>query len=254
MGHFYDHTCSVTDGLEIAGGTVDDLRSLERYHYRDKLRSPHVAIYTIRDSNRGHGFGLCSPVAGVIVYTNPMLHCQMRDVATGGIFRGLSVRDRLEIINTKFKSISRVIIDPRYRGLSLASWLVAETMEAVESEFVESQAIMGHVSGFFERAGMRAFYGKRPERVSRMSEALSIVGIGEDLFFDPGRLHAEIEQLGPRERGFVEDELREFLQPYKRWRSRGHSMERTSKILRGMTPRPVYYLWKNERKAVGRRQ
>ena len=248
MGDFYDHTCSVTDGLEIVEGTLGDLRSLERYHYRDKLTSPYVAIYSIRDSNRGHGFGLCSPVAGVVVYTNPMLHCQMRDVATGGIFRGLSVRDRLDVINAKFKSISRVIIDPRYRGLSLASWLVAETMEAVGSEFVESQAIMGHVSGFFERAGMRGFYGKQTERVSRMYEAFSIVGISEDLFFGPGRLHEEIERLGAKERRFIESELGEFLQPYKRWRGAGHSIERSGKVLGAMTPRPVYYLWKNERK------
>ena len=246
MGQFYDHTCSVTDGLEIVAGTMDDLRSLERYHYRDKLTSPHVAIYTIRDSNRRHGFGLGSPVAGVVVYTNGMLHCQMRDVATGGIFRGLSIQNRLDIINAKFKSISRVIIDPRYRGLSLASWLVAETMPVVGSEFVESQAIMGHVSGFFERAGMRAFYGKRPERVSRMSEALSIVGVGEDIFFEPRCLHEKIEQLGAKERRFIEGELCEFLQPYKKWRNAEHSIERSSKVLRAMTPRPVYYLWKNK--------
>lgn len=235
--------CSVTGGLEIVKGTLEDLRLLERYHYRDRLTSPYVAIYTIRDRNKRHGFGVFEPVAGVIVYTNPTLNCQMRDVATGGIFCGLSLSQRQEAICAKFRTISRVIIDPRYRGLSLASRLVAATMPMMGTEFVESQAVMGYVTGFFERAGMRPFYGKRPERVARLAEALGVVGISEEMFVEPTRVHEKIGQLGRQEREFIERHFCDFLGLSKKWRNATHSIDRTRKVLRAMTPRPVYYLW-----------
>ena len=246
MNCFSSETCTVTGALEIVKGTLGDLRSLERYHYRDKLTSPYVAIYTMRDRNTRHGFGVFEPVAGVIVYTNPTLNCQMRDVATGGIFRGLSRRHRQEAIGAKFRTISRVIIDPRYRGLSLASRLAAATMPMMGTEFVESQAVMGHVTGFFERAGMRPFYGKRPERVARLAEALGVVGISEERFVEPTWVHEEIGRLGRQEREFVERHFCDFLGLSKKWRKAPHSIERTRKVLRAMTPRPVYYLWARE--------
>lgn len=243
MNDFMSGACTVTGGLEIVKGTLDDLRLLERYHYRDKLTSPYVAIYTMRDRNTRHGFGVFAPVAGVIVYTNPTLNCQMRDVATGGIFLGLSRRQRLEAINAKFRTISRVIIDPRYRGLSLASKLAAATMPMIGTDFVESQAVMGHVTQFFERAGMRPFYGKRPERVARLAEALGIVGISEEMFVEPTCVHEKIGQLERQEREFIERHFGDFLGLCKKWRNEPHSIKRTRKVLRAMTPRPVYYFW-----------
>jgi predicted GNAT family N-acyltransferase len=63
-------------------------------------------------------------------------------------------KTRLSLINKNVVCITRVIIDPRFRGLGLASRLVRETMGQMGRPIVESAAVMGHVNPFFEKAGM----------------------------------------------------------------------------------------------------
>ena len=68
-------------------------------------------------------------VVGVIVYIMPAPSLELRNVATGGVFGGLGDRGmQLQMVNENIRCVGRVIIEPRYRGLGLSSWLVKETM------------------------------------------------------------------------------------------------------------------------------
>ena len=233
--------CSVTKNISICKGTMEDYRRLARFHYRDHSLGPYVAIYALKTKTLSD----MNETAGVIVYKMPATALELRNVATGGIFTGFDRVTQLNIINKNIRCISRVIIEPRFRGLGLASRLVAETMVEVEIPIVESLAVMGKVNPFFEKAGMQKYCASIPTRCLQMKEAFSTVGIEEAHLISPSVVHAKIESLSGDKKAFIEYQIRLFLQSYGRRRQMTHCPERTSYVVGQLTDRPVYYIWFN---------
>jgi hypothetical protein len=186
---------------------------------------------------------------GVIVYSMPTAGAQMRNIATGGIFAGLDKGTRLKLINKNIRTISRVIIEPRFRSLGLAVRLVRETMPIMDVPFVEALAVMGRANPFFEKAGMTRYDAPISPSCVRLIEALSAVGVDEQDLIDPGVVQQKLEKLRTEDRGqrtdFIEDEMTRFLQSYGQRRLMQPGIERTRFVLNKLTDRPVYYLWKN---------
>jgi GNAT superfamily N-acetyltransferase len=227
---------------------MEDYRRLSVFHYRSAEISPYAAIYAIKDTHpvRSRLGGL----AGVIVYTMPAPALELRNIATEGCFCGLSRRDGLQLVNENIRCISRIIIEPRYRGLGLARHLVAETMGRLNVPIIEAMAIMGRVNPFFEKAGMRPFMGRQSERSVKLTEALGMAGIEESEFIDPEGLHAKLCALDERQGEFIEQQIGLFLQSYGRRRYMEPSLERTRFVLSRLSARPVYYIWFNPRKKL----
>jgi hypothetical protein len=119
--------CSLCKKLHIVPGCLDDYRGLAHYHYRDSKPGPYTAIFTLRPAGTWSK-RLGVKVVGVIVYATPKPHVELRSIATGGLFAGLPRRMQLQLVNKNIRCISRVIIEPRFRGLGLAARLVRETM------------------------------------------------------------------------------------------------------------------------------
>jgi len=184
---------------------------------------------------------------GVIVYTMPVSGLELRDVATNGFFRGFDRSTRLGLLNKHVRCISRVIIEPRFRGLGLAARLVRKTMPRMAVAIVEAMAVMGRVNRFFEKAGMAAYEANVPARCVRLSEALGVVGIAPRELVDARRVQQKIEQLGGAEAEFVGAEIKRFLQSYGKRRAMKPGLERTRYVLSKLTERPVYYIWRNPR-------
>ena len=242
------NNCTVTSHLEIVPGGIEDYRRLAAFHYRSGEISAHTAIYAFRDMHpvRGRLDGL----VGVIVYIMPAPALELRNIATNGYFSGLSRRMSLQLVNENIRCIGRVIIDPRYRWLGLASRLVSGTMGKLDVPIIESAAVMGHVNPFFEKAGMKPFVGKQSPRTVRLIEALGMVGIEECEFIDPDSVHRKLGTLNERERQFMEQQIVAFLQGYGRRRYMEPSAERTGFVLSRLSSRPVYYIWFNPRKKL----
>jgi len=255
-------TCTITQNLKIVGGTRDDYESLSRYHYREHNLGPYAAIYAAKakspwDAMKGV-FRTAEKLntVGVIVYSMPAAGCQMRS-NTLEFLTGLDRRTRLTLINANIRTISRVIIEPRFRSLGLASRLVRETMPLMPSPFIEALAVMGQVNPFFEKAGMTRLNAPASESVARLIEALAAVGIVEQDLIDPNLVQQKLESLNddftqrnrvPRHPGrvlWIENELTVFLQCYGQRRLMPPGIERTKFILSKLTGRPVYYFWKN---------
>ena len=97
----------------------------------------------------------------------------MRNTATGKVFAGFDRTTRLKLINKNIRTISRVIIEPRFRSLGLAARLVKETMPLMNVPFVEGLAVMGRVNPFFEKAGMTRFDAPPSPGCARLIEALA---------------------------------------------------------------------------------
>jgi GNAT superfamily N-acetyltransferase len=175
----------------------------------------------------------------------PSAGAELRNIATDGFFFGFDSRTRLGLINKNIRCISRVIIEPRYRGLGLASRLVRETMPEIDVPVIEAMAVMGAVNPFFEKAGMKAYTGKMPVRCVKLSEAFSAVGIEEEELIDAEGVQSKIERLGRREGEFIESEIWRFLQSYGERRYEGTSLKQIRFVLSKLTLRPVYYIWFN---------
>ena len=228
--------CSVCRKLRIVRGCLDDYKQLAHYHYRDSHIGPYAAIFALR-------FG--DETSGVIVYTMPSPGLELRNVATDDMFAGFDKRTQLALINKYIRRISRVIIEPRFRGLGLATRLVRETMPQMNVPIVEAMAVMGLVNPFFEKAGMKTYKAKMPARCVQLVEALSMVGIEKYLLLDPQKAQEQLGRLQGPEAEFIKLQMRNFLQSYGKRRNMPPGAERTRYILSKLTLRPVYYVWFN---------
>jgi len=182
---------------------------------------------------------------GVITYTMPSPSLELRNVATNNFFAGFDKSTQLALINKNIRCISRVIIEPRFRGLGLASRLVRQTMPEMNVPVIEAMAVMGLVNPFFEKAGMKAYTAKMPARCIQLIEALSMVGIEEDQLINAEKVQRKLDRLPSPQAEFIELEIKRFLQSYGKRRNMQAGLERTRYILSKFTFRPVYYIWFN---------
>jgi hypothetical protein len=182
---------------------------------------------------------------GVIAYRMPSPGLELRNVATGSLFAGLDNATRMAAINKNIRCISRVIIEPRFRGLGLAGRLARETMPKVNVPVIEAMAVMGLVNPFFERAGMTPFTAKVPARCVQLAEALSMVGIEQQKLIDPRKVQRKLDKLSKNKAEFIEGQIVRFLDSYGERRNIPPGLERTRFVLSKLTERPVYYIWFN---------
>jgi hypothetical protein len=230
--------CSVCENLQIVPGCLDDYRRLARYHYLGSQTGPASAIFVLSKA------GGKTPV-GVIVYSNAPAVLELRNIATGHVFAGLDRRTQLALINANIRRISRLIIDPRFRGLGLAGRLVRETMPLVNVPIVEAVAVMGWINPFLERAGMKAYKAQPSETGVQFTEALSIIGIEQAGLIDPEWVQRKFDRLDDSQARFIEHQIQLFLKSHGRRRDMPPGLERTRYILTKLTARPVYYVWFN---------
>jgi GNAT superfamily N-acetyltransferase len=230
--------CSVCENLQIMPGCLDDYRRLAGYHYCGGHTGPASAIFVL--SRPG-----CKMPVGVIVYSNAPVVLELRNVATGHIFAGLDRSTQLELINANIRRISRVIVEPRFRGLGLASWLVRETMPLLNVPIIEAIAVMGWVNPFFEKAGMKAYKAQPSAASVQFIEALSFIGIEQAELLDPELVQHKFDKLNDSQAQFIEHQVRHFLKNHGRRRDMPPGLERTRYILTKLTARPVYYIWFN---------
>jgi len=249
--------CSITKKLQIVPGCLDDYKELAHFHYRDSHLGPYAAIFALKPSVLGTPGGgrlaarLGAKPVGVIVYTMPSPGLELRNIATGNLFAGFDKATQLALINKNIRRISRVIIEPRFRTLGLASRLVRETMPQINVPIIEAMAVMGKVNPFFEKAGMTAYTAKMPGRCVQLLEALSMVVIEKEELIDSQKVQRKLEQLQGQRAEFIELQIKRFLASYGKRRNMAPGAERTRYILSKLTDRPVYYIWFNPKLVIG---
>ncbi len=239
-------SCSICDELVLRKGTVSDYRSLERFHYRGERLRCWSDMYVLAPRR---GKSVITPQsAGVIVYVMGGAGLELRNYALGGVFTGLgSASANLDAVNRHVRRIARVIIEPRYRRAGLAVRLVRETMPIVGADLVESLAVMGRYSPFFEKAGMSRYDGPVPERNSRLTEAFEAVGIDSGLFNDSQAVWAKVQRLTAGQRHFLTGQIDRFIQAFKVRRDMHKGYDRLAYVLGKLGTRPTYFAWVNPR-------
>lgn len=238
------HACSLHKKLELIEGSLVDYHTLSPYHYRDTTPGAVKAVFVLKPKRALGSFG--SRAAGVIVYAMPNPRVELRRDATDGFFTGLDRQTALALINLNIRCIARVVVEPRFRGIGLATRLVRETMARMHVPIVEALGVMPKVNPFLEKAGMKVYAPRVSARHVQLIEALSVVGIEEDCLVDPDGVQERIDALPPAAQAFLETTINAFLQSHGRRRDMAPGLERTRYVLSKLTSRPAYYVWFND--------
>jgi hypothetical protein len=239
-------SCSVTKNLKIVHSSLKDYKELASYHYRDGHPGPFTKIFALKPNKRLTS-RLGTKIIGVIVYTLPTPGLELRNIATNNLFAGLDRSTQLALIDKNIRRISRVIIEPRFRGLGLASRLVRETMPKMGVPIIEGIAVMGLVNPFLEKAGMKSYVAKMSVRCAQLLEAFSMVGIEKNLLISPQKVQQKLDRLRGTKAKFIEPQIKLFLKSYGKRRNSQAGLERTRFVLSKLTTRPVYYIWFNSK-------
>jgi hypothetical protein len=161
----------------IQPGTLADYDALSRFHYR--ARKPATAVRILRALDAESGI-----LAGVLIVSMPTIDGAWRALAWPGRYdpRALGKAAALRRVNAEVRTISRVVIEPRFRGLGLAGALVRAYLGLPLTPATEAVASMGAACPFFARAGMIEYRLPPPRADARLLDALAHAAIGaEDL-------------------------------------------------------------------------
>ena len=237
-------TGSLCQHVKIVPGCLNDYQQLAHFHYRDGRPGPVASIFTLKSDGTRSAIQPGSPI-GVIVYSMASPVLEMRNVATGHFFADFDRATQLALVNRHVRRISRVVIEPRFRGLGLASRLVRETMPRLHVPIIEAVAVMGRINPFLEKVGLTAYPARQPARTVQLIEAFSFLGIEAEQLIMPKEVQRTLDHLKPVEVEFIERAIKRFLKSHGRRRDMPPGLERTRYILSRLTVRPAYYIWFN---------
>ncbi|MFI4859506.1 MAG: GNAT family N-acetyltransferase [Phycisphaerales bacterium JB063] len=240
------------DRLVLAPGSAADYAALAEHHYRAARPATMMRVLTLRDPAPGVVDRYLQrepegrPVA-VLVESLASLSCKLRDLALCGRYASLPARMRGKLLNQEVRCISRVVVDPRYRGLGLAVRLVRHALASATTPYTEALAAMGAVSPFFEKAGMLAYHRQRHAHDERLLAALASAGLPVGLLNAPQARSAALAGLPPERRAWVEHELGRW---YRSAVGRGGGASRDpaehwDTARQKLVTLPVYYLHDN---------
>jgi len=145
--------CSIQKNLTIQPSNFKTWKQLAQYHYRPHTFGPIDQIFAIHHKSPPKLYKDI-PV-GVIVYVMPLPNNHLRNLATNNRYINLgSASASLRMLNKELRAIARVVIHPQYRNISLAAWLVRETLPLINAPLIEATAVMANINPFFAKAGI----------------------------------------------------------------------------------------------------
>jgi len=240
------------DALPILPGSRADYLALKAHHYRPGNPATMTRILAIYDNapTAADRFvprdTVPRPIA-VLVESLPALSCRLREQALDGRYGHLRPKPRAALLNQELRCISRVIVDPRWRGLGLAVRLVKHALHTATTSYTEALAVMGRVSPFFDRAGMTRYERPPLEVEQRALAALRYTGIEPNTLAVPAELERRIAALSDQARLLL---MRELTRWYRGAAGRGIARQpELTDILAAardrLLARPIYYLHEN---------
>ena len=130
--------------LDITEGAASDWAFFARWHYRGHGLGPVRRVRVL-----WHG----GEAVGICIFGFGPLASAARNRVFG--LRGKITRARARQINRNFACVSRLVLDPRYRGAGLAGAFLARCCETAPWPWIEMVSEMGALVPFGRRAGFR---------------------------------------------------------------------------------------------------
>lgn len=240
------------NALPVVEGCRADYLALKTHHYRPGNPMTMTRILSIYDntpSATDRYLGKTAPQRpiAVLIESLPALSCRLRDAALDGRYGHLRVKQRAKLLNEELRCVSRVIVDPRWRGLGLAVRLVRHALATSTTRYTEALAVMGRVSPFFDRAGMKAYERPALPAAQRALSAMRFAALEPNALAMPERVEAHLDALPLAHRLLVTKELTRWYRTCGgRAVSKSPSMAQVLEAARrGLLANPVYYLKEN---------
>jgi GNAT superfamily N-acetyltransferase len=167
----------IDPALILAPGTAKDFHALSRFHYRAAPPATTCLVLTLRDAD--------GPIACLVV-SRPTLNSWWRPLAWPDLVRPTPTA-AAQALNHHVRTISRVIVDPRYRGIGLALRLVRAYLDDPLTDSTEALAAMGRACPFFARAGMTAHHRPRTARDLKLLRAVKDMDLPPGALLEPPR-------------------------------------------------------------------
>jgi len=135
-------------------GTINDYHALKHHHY---IQSDPVSIAKITRAIRHCPVTNTPTLAGILVVAYPTLNSTHRNRAWPNRYTTNNKSHNATKVNKELRRLARVIIDPRSRGLGIASTLVRNYLANPITPATEALAAMGSINPFFKAAGMTEY-------------------------------------------------------------------------------------------------
>lgn len=175
--------CSLVKEMKIEPGILDDWRKLSGFHYRSHRAGPTREIFCLR--RRGE---LC----GVVLYNYPPSSCYGR--------RLVLPKMTMQELNKNLSIISRVVVHPKYRSISLGAKLIRETLPRAGTPYVEMVAVMAKYNPFAEKAGMTKVVFQTPGKEAlKITDQLEQLGFNSKLFGSQSYVLGRLEKLSAKQ-------------------------------------------------------
>lgn len=168
------------DALALERGTIHDYDALARFHYKAARPATHVHVLVLRAPPTRRAEPFFPDPAAVLVVSMPTLNGRWREHHLPGLppaRDSAGKRERTRWLNANLRCISRVVVEPRFRGLGLARRLVAAYLRRPRTRCTEAVATMGAYCPFFQAAGMTPVEFPRARHDARLLALLERAGL-----------------------------------------------------------------------------
>lgn len=240
MPHF------IKDCLQIVPAAYADYKLLAHYHYKQEAPSMPDQIYKIIGSPESKD-SFPDPMA-VVLFSMPIVNLHGRTVATSGFFRKPRTDiGKLRLVNKKIRYISRLIVDPRFWRLGLATWLLKDALERQTVPIIETLTPVDFTNKIFQSQGFKLYHSPAPDWYDRFATALTKVQVKLDTVVCPPAVHFRLQHLTPRQKGFIEKEILLFLNHFQHRKGMKNSPNRTAFFCSKIPYPQAYLIWFNPR-------
>lgn len=232
--------------LQILPAKLDDYQKLAHYHYRTEDIRPATQVYKINAIDKCHD-AFPDPIA-VIVYRQPIPDIRARTNATKGYFKyRRTQRGMLKLINKKIQYIARLIVDPRFRRLGLAGWLLTDTLERQTVPIVETLTPIDFTNKIFQKTGFKLYHAQAPAWYRKFTDALRTIGFENWNHLLPLTLQNRIDHLEGDQAKWFESQISQFIYHFNPHKKSKPGIDRTDYILRKLPYPEAYLIWLNPR-------
>ncbi len=163
--------------LLVRAGSVADYSAMSQWHYRSRRPAAIVRVLVAESIAPVPNQATC---LGVLVVSMPVLNGRWRNLAWPGRYSTGDKRSDARRLNAEVRTISRVVIDPRARGLGVATRLVRAYLSDAITPATEAIAAMASFSSFFDAAGMTAYHLSPVHEHARFQDFLNSIGTNAD--------------------------------------------------------------------------
>ncbi len=244
------------NALPVVAGSVADYRSLQPFHYRDHKPATMTRVFSIRHT---HATSIApafptrmveSMCVAVLVESMPPLAGRMRDAVLSQRYSQVkNSRTRAAMINREFRTISRVIVHPQFRGLGLARRLVRAALASSTTPFTEAFAAMGRVHPFFVQAGMSAHLRPPHRHNARLRAVFRTLSINEVTLASVNLTLQRIRELPANHQAWLMRELQRWHRTTNRQVLDTPLNGMLEAAQRSLICEPVYFIHDNRNRA-----